>query len=96
MKIDTEGFELDVLQGFGDYLTNNVKIIQFEYGGTYLDKNIKLCDVISYLTAKGFGKFCYLSSTEFSPITDVADHYKYCNIVCVNLSKDMCNIYLPH
>jgi FkbM family methyltransferase len=44
LKIDTEGYELDVLQGFEDFL-ENVKIIQFEYGGTFLDNHIKLVDV---------------------------------------------------
>ena len=34
LKIDTEGYELNVLTGFEDYL-ENVKIIQFEYGGTF-------------------------------------------------------------
>lgn len=89
IKIDTEGYELDVLQGFGDYLTNYVKVIQFEYGGTYLDRGIKLQDVISYLEAKGFGKFSYLSSTGMIPITDTIDHYRYCNIVCINTGLNM-------
>ena len=83
LKIDTEGYELNVLQGFEDYL-GNVKIIQFEYGGTFLDNNIKLIDVIHYLEQKGFYKFSYLTSYGTEIITDFADHYQYCNIVCIN------------
>jgi FkbM family methyltransferase len=81
IKIDTEGYELNVLQGFEDFL-ENVKIIQFEYGGTFLDNNKKLIDVIHFLQAKGFSYFSYL--TNYGPvlITDFTDHYQYCNIVC--------------
>jgi FkbM family methyltransferase len=48
LKIDTEGHEFDVLLGFEDFL-EKVKIIQFEYGETFLDNNRKLIDVITYL-----------------------------------------------
>jgi FkbM family methyltransferase len=85
LKIDTEGYELNVLQGFEECLTY-VKIIQFEYGGTFLDNNTKLIDVIRYLEEKGFYKFSYLTShgTGTELITDFNDHYQYCNIVCIN------------
>ena len=48
LKIDTEGYELNVLIGFDNFL-ENIKIIQFEYGGTFLDNDTKLIDVIKYL-----------------------------------------------
>ena len=83
LKIDTEGYELNVLQGFEDTL-ENVKIIQFEYGGTFLDNNTKLIDVINYLGSKGFYKFSYLTNNGTVPILDFNDHYQYCNIVCIN------------
>ena len=83
LKIDTEGYELNVLLGFEDYL-ENVKIIQFEYGGTFLDNNTKLIDVINYLKQKGFYKFSYLTNYGTELITDFTDHYQYCNIVCIN------------
>ena len=59
LKIDTEGFEFDVLKGFEEQI-KNVKIIQFEYGGCYLDNNVKLNDIIKYLQNYGFHKFSYL------------------------------------
>ena len=90
LKIDTEGYELHVLQGFEDYL-ENVKIIQFEYGGTFLDNNQKLIDVINYLEQKGFYKFSYLKSDGTQIITDFTDHYNYCNIVCINKKSN----YIP-
>ena len=90
LKIDTEGYELQVLQGFDDFL-ENIKIIQFEYGGTFLDNNIKLIDVINYLKNKGFCKFSYLTNNGTILITDFNDHYQYCNIVCINNKSD----YVP-
>jgi FkbM family methyltransferase len=88
MKIDTEGYELNVLQGFEDFL-ENVKIIQFEYGGTFLDNNTKLLDVIKYLELKGFYKFSYLTDKGTELITNFDDHYQYCNIVCINKKSNL-------
>jgi FkbM family methyltransferase len=87
LKIDTEGYELHVLKGFDDFL-QNIKLIQFEYGGTFLDNNIKLIDVKEYLEQKGFYKFSYLTADGPKIITDFTDHYQYCNIVCINKNSN--------
>jgi FkbM family methyltransferase len=91
LKIDTEGYELNVLKGFDEYL-HNVNIIQFEYGGTFLDSNTKLIDVINYLKMYNFNNFSYL--TKFGPILidDFSDHYQYCNVVCFNKNSK----YIPY
>ena len=83
LKIDTEGHELQVLFGFGDRL-KDVKIVQFEYGGTYVDTKIKLIEVVHYLTSHGFCMFSYLCPNSLVPVMDFTDHYDYCNIVCFN------------
>lgn len=77
-----------MLKGFDDFL-QNIKIIQFEYGGTFLDNNIKLIDVKEYLEQKGFYKFSYLTMDGPQIITDFNDHYQYCNIVCINKNCDL-------
>jgi FkbM family methyltransferase len=82
LKIDVEGYELYVIQGFEDYLSQ-IKIIQFEYGGTYIDANIKLLDVINSLS-ENFTNFSYLDKDKLIPIETYEDHYNYCNIVCFN------------
>ena len=87
LKIDTEGYELNVLIGFDNFL-ENIKIIQFEYGGTFLDNDTKLIDVIKYLQNKNFYKFAYLNNNDPIIITDFSDHYQYCNIVCINKNSD--------
>jgi len=83
VKIDTEGFEFDVLKGLHDTLPH-IKSIQFEYGGTFIDNNITLQQVIGYLKGNGFEKFSYLCENGTVLITDTRDHYQYCNIVCEN------------
>lgn len=88
LKIDTEGYELKVLQGFEDVL-EKIKLVQFEYGGTFLDNNTKLIDVINYLEDKGFYKFSYLTNTGPVLITDFNDHYEYSNIICINKNSDV-------
>jgi len=40
IKIDIEGMEIDCFEGGKDIITNNTKIIQFEYGGCLLDRKI--------------------------------------------------------
>jgi FkbM family methyltransferase len=81
VKIDTEGSELNVIKGFEDSL-KLVKILQFEYGGTFLDNKTKLYDVIKYLEENGFENFNYILQYGLCPIYSYRDHYKYCNIVC--------------
>ena len=87
LKIDTEGHELNVIKGFQDSL-ENIKIIQFEYGGTFLDSNTKLINVIEYLREWGFQNFSYLTNSGPVIITNFNDHYKYCNIVYINKKSD--------
>lgn len=58
LKIDTEGEEFNVLLGGMDTLDNcNVKAIQFEYGGCFVDSNTKLEDIYILLTSKGYSIF---------------------------------------
>ena len=83
LKIDTEGFELKVLIGFEDFLSS-IKIIQFEYGGTFIDSKIKLNDIVDYLKKYDFQDFSYLTKYGKVLIEDFNDHYQYCNIVCTN------------
>lgn len=83
LKIDTEGYELNVLKGFEDFLSK-IRIIQFEYGGTFKDNNVTLLGIVEYLREHGFDGFSYLTPTGRQKIEDFRDHYNYCNIVCFN------------
>jgi FkbM family methyltransferase len=58
LKIDTEGAELDVLQGAVELLRERkIKTIQFEYGGTYPDAGITLRQVCQLLSSYGYTIF---------------------------------------
>jgi len=83
LKIDTEGYELNVIKGFDNYISS-VKMIQFEYGGTYKDNDTKMNDIVDYLKEYGFINFSYLAKNGIKAISNMNDHYQYCNIVCFN------------
>lgn len=58
LKIDVEGAEFDVIKGAGEMLSNHrIGFVEFEYGETYLDSNIKLNEIYSYLEDKGYNIF---------------------------------------
>jgi FkbM family methyltransferase len=47
VKVDVEGHELETLRGARASLeAGRVKVVQFEYGGTYLDAGVRLQDVV--------------------------------------------------
>lgn len=53
LKIDTEGYELDVLRG-GTNIVYNTQFIQFEYGGAQVDHGITLSSMYEFLDNHGF------------------------------------------
>ena len=56
VKIDVEGHELDVLEGFGE-LINKIKLIQFEFGGcNIIDTELFFQDFWYFFKKKNF--FC--------------------------------------
>ena len=49
MKIDVEGHEFEVLKGGNTlFYKNNVNIIQFEYGGTFIDAHVFLGEIFDF------------------------------------------------
>jgi FkbM family methyltransferase len=84
LKIDVEGYELKVLQGFGDKI-ELVNYIQFEYGTGLRDAGYTLAQLVSYLESYGFGDFGIINSTGGVDIfTDYTDHWTWCNMACKN------------
>lgn len=56
VKIDVEGHELSVLEGFGDFL-EKVKLIQFEFGGCNIDTRTYFQDFWYFFVAKNFSLY---------------------------------------
>jgi len=79
-KVDTEGFEYDVLLGMENHLKNKtVHFIQIEYGGTYQDRGITLNHVINYL--KPFGYYVYDFGKRYHKIENFSDDWVYNNLL---------------
>lgn len=53
VKIDVEGYELMVLRGFGEAI-RNVRVIQFEFGGTNIDTKVFFRDLWHFFEESGF------------------------------------------
>lgn len=84
LKIDTEGYELETLMSLGKYATNN-KIVagQFEYGGCWKERGLKIQDMIELLKDAGFVCMRALVSQnnlQFAKIEDTNDDYEHTNI----------------
>lgn len=78
IKIDTEGYEFEVLKGCSNLLKNKlIDYIQFEYGNCYIDGNVKFNDIIDYL--KTFGYSVYSYNDIFRPIESYNDDYVHNN-----------------
>lgn len=55
LKIDTEGHEMAVLKGFSSLLSEGrIEVIQFEYGGTWIDARVFLKDAFDFLLPKNY------------------------------------------
>jgi FkbM family methyltransferase len=56
VKIDVEGHELSVLEGFGDFL-KRVKLIQFEFGGCNIDTRTFFQDFWYFFSGNNFSLY---------------------------------------
>lgn len=86
LKMDTEGHELAVLKSVGTYLNSNfIDFIQFEYGGTYLDANIRLFDMYEILEKAGFkvGKL-NANGIKLGSYEPEMEDYRYANYVAIS------------
>ncbi len=86
LKIDVEGNELKVMEGLGDYLHPDfIDVIQFEYGGTFIDSNTYLKNIFDLLKKSGFlvGKL-YPKSICITDYSFQLENFKYSNWVAIN------------
>lgn len=73
MKIDTEGYEIDVIFSDIDYIKSSVRYIQFEYSSAWLSKkvSINLKDLMNEFDGFDF----YLVKDDNHPISSIYDKY---------------------
>lgn len=85
VKIDVEGHELDVLNGFGDAISKT-GIIQFEFGGCNLDTKTTFQDFWYYFKQFNF-KVYRITPFGLQPIygySEIDEYYSTTNFICVS------------
>jgi hypothetical protein len=90
LKIDTEGEELNVLLGAKSFLEQKrISIVQFEYGGTYLDSKIKLKQVFDLFMGFNYLIFKIIPNglMRITQWEDELENYAYANYLAVVESK---------
>jgi putative sugar O-methyltransferase len=96
LKIDTEGGELDVLQGAVDLLrSHRVGLIQFEYGGCWLDSGIQLATAFAQLMDSGYQLFKILPTglLKLERFTSDLENYHWCNFLAVAPQWELSGIW---
>mgnify|MGYP001157950403 CR=1 FL=1 len=90
LKIDVEGGEFDVMKGARQLLERgHIDVLQFEYGGTYLDAGITLQQVFAYLQGFGYELYKILpNGLQYMPVfLSEYEDYGYSNFLAVRLDK---------
>ncbi len=88
MKIDVEGYEMNVLKGVSD-LIDNISLIQFEFGATQIDTRSFFRDFWLYFEEKKF-KLFRITPNGIKPINDYhvkLECFYYSNFLAINSRK---------
>lgn len=84
LKIDTEGNEYNILLGAKNLLAKgSIKVVQFEYGGTFIDAHTYLKDCFYYLKNLDYKIFRILPTglLQIDDWDDRLENYAYSNYV---------------
>ena len=86
LKIDVEGNELRVLEGSREMLRNNkINVIQFEYGGTYIDAGILLRNVFDLFSEFSYTIYKILPNSLLPVVyNQELENFQYANYVAIN------------
>ena len=75
-KIDVEGHELEAFKGMADTLRSGaVDLVQFEYGGTFLDARILLRDIFKVIEPYGYD-FYKILPNRLQPVARYSHEYE--------------------
>jgi FkbM family methyltransferase len=89
IKIDTEGYEFEVIDSLGRYLDPTfIDFVQFEYGGTSLDAGVSLRKFFTRFEASGFVVAKIMrSGLMVRPYGEWMDDFRYANFVAISGQK---------
>jgi len=94
LKIDVEGYELEVLKGAGDLLYNT-NYVQFEYANTFQKVGITLKEVCQHLHKFGLIHFYVVCTNGLIKLDSYHDHYMMMNVLAardIEELKEIINI----
>jgi FkbM family methyltransferase len=82
VKIDVEGHEAHVLRGFGETLRSGSapRLIQFEYGATYVPSGSTLREIYTLLPGYSIGRL-YPDYVDFKPYSYSDEHLRMGNMI---------------
>lgn len=86
MKVDVEGFEMDVLRGAQNMIRKKaISIIQFEYGGAYLDSQESLKNAFIFFKSAGYAFYKLLprSAVRIDKYSPVLEDYSLSNYAAI-------------
>lgn len=87
VKIDVEGHELDVLEGFGEFIFKT-KLIQFEFGGCNIDTRTYFQDFWYFFLEKNFiiYRITPRGCLRISSYSEKYEHFRTTNYIALNKS----------
>lgn len=85
VKIDVEGHELDVLNGFEEALVKT-KLVQFEFGGCNLDTHTTFQEFYYYFNSRNFEilRITPFGLQKIKEYNEIDEYYLTTNFICVN------------
>ncbi|MBU0568951.1 FkbM family methyltransferase [bacterium] len=85
IKIDTEGHEVAVLKGAQNLINHQlIGMIQFEYGGTFLDSRTTLRDVYNILSKNYIISHVLPNGILPLPYSNILETYRYSNWLVIS------------
>lgn len=87
LKIDTEGWELNVLKGSIESF-NIIPHIQFEYGGCWPEGGFHLQEAREILESHGYSLYIIIPQG-ITAVPDFSDHGRYCNYFATKKIEDV-------
>tara|TARA_B110000503_G_C7067915_1_gene379610 strand:- start:173 stop:934 length:762 start_codon:yes stop_codon:yes gene_type:complete len=87
VKIDVEGNEMKVLKGMGKVITK-IRVIQIEFGGTWIDSRFFYKDLFYFLKSKNFSLYRMAPGNliKIDTYDETDEYFTYTNFVATNNS----------